>query len=223
VSDCASGRECAAPGAVADGPLCPECLHRAAVDVAELPTDYADLGRELTPDERGLRRRVGGDDERPIPLALHVEALQRSIFWALTVWEPPVREAAGLSPERTRGVRDGWAVEAAAKVIAPRLPILAALGPTWGYADGLDAGPVERDGVDAVVTLRTLHRRARAVCGLTCRDIDLPGHCPGCGAAALLRRDGTETVRCGVCDDRRTYDDYRRYVGLMLIDYMGAQ
>lgn len=225
---CAAGPQCAgydrATGAGAaadagDGPLCPGCLRAAAADIAALPRDHADLTRELVPIERGLSHVAApGADDAGVPLALDVEALQRSIFWALTVWEPPVREAAGLSPERVGGVRDAWAVARAAAVIAPRTDVLAALGPTWGFADGLDAGPVARDGEHAVAQLRGLHRRARAVAGLTRLVYELPGECSRCGAAALRRTNGSDTVRCEVCERRWTYDDYQRYVGLMLVE-----
>ncbi len=226
MSACVAGEHCAAfdsatkePADAFAAPLCDECLRVAAADVAALRFDYDDLGRELAPAEQGMSRRVAcGDDDDTVPLALHIEALQRSIFWALTVWEPPVREAAGLTRERTRGVRDRWAVDTAVTVIAPRVVVLARLGPTWGYAEGLDAGPVARDGVWALSNLRALHRRARAACGVNRWTFTLPGECSRCGAAALLRRDGSDTVWCGACDQRWTYDDYRRYVGLMLAE-----
>lgn len=197
--------------------LCRPCLDAAARDIAALALDYRDLAQRL-PGGGGaaLSGRVSGTAEPGTPLALDIEALMREIHWTLTVWEPPVREIARLPPERTRGVRPGWAVRAAVGVIAPRVDVLAALPPVAGYGKGLDAGPVVQDGLDAVWTLRELHRRARAALGLTRLVHRLPGDCSDCGAAALRRDDGSDTVRCAQCDCRWTYDDYRRYVCMIL-------
>lgn len=221
---CAAGVGCVSydprtqqAGTAHRAPLCPACCQRTGLQISALARDYADLEGELMPTQRGLgARSVSSGDDTGTPLAVGVEALQRSILWALTVWEPPVREAAGLPPERTRGVREGWAVAAAVRVLAPRVEVLAALGPTWGYAEGLDAGPVARDGIWAVGDLCHLHRQARTVCGLTRRTFHLPGECSRCGASALLRVDGADIIRCGRCDQRWTDDDYRQYVSLTL-------
>jgi LSD1 subclass zinc finger protein len=222
---CLAGRRCVTfdrrsdcPGvAVRNAPLCSGCLGRARADVAALPSDYRALAAELLPAGRaGSARVTGGDEDAPVPLALHIEALQRRIVWTLTTWEPPVREAAGLPAERSGPVRDAWAVSQAAALLAPRVDVFAALGPTWGYADGLDAGPVLRDGVYGLDTLCALHRVAEQVTGRARRTRRLPGECSGCRAWTLLREDGSDTVRCGTCQRRWTYDEYRQYVGLLL-------
>lgn len=207
------------PGRTAqDSPLCASDLENASKDIARLPSDYDRLRAELVPADRGDPGVIAADDDDNIPLALDIEALRRAIYWALTVWEPPVRERAGLPDCPSGPVRDRWAVHHAAAVIVPRTAILAALPGVWGYADGLDAGPVERDGLDAIRQLRHLHRHARYVAGITRRTLRLPGWCSRCGAPALSRRDGGDTVRCETCEQTWTYDDYRRYVGLMLVE-----
>jgi hypothetical protein len=219
---CTAGRSCAAYDRVgrapapadAGGPLCRACCARAESDIRALPIDYWELQDELVPGRATELGRRGGSPDR-VPLALHVEALQRDIVWTLQVWEPPVREVAGLPPEQTRGVRDSWAVAVAAGVVAPRIGLLVALGPTCGYADGLVAGPVERDGLYAVESLRRLHRLARSALGLTRRVFVLQGDCSGCGATALRRRDASDTVWCDACNGRWSFDDYQRYVGLV--------
>ena len=140
-------------------------------------------------------------------------------MWALTVWEPAVREADGLSPEIARGVRPGWAVANAVAVIAPRVPILHGLPPTACFADGLEAGPVERDGRYAVEQLRRLHRRARSILGITRLVFRLPGECSAsCVGWTLRRAAGSDTVWCASCNRRWTYDDYQKYVQLMTVD-----
>jgi hypothetical protein len=204
-------------GVAFPGPLCPGCLVRAAADIAHLPTDYVDLEAELVPGQRGMRARVsGGATGSAEPLALDVEALQRAIVHTLTLWEEPVREAVGLPDAVTRGVRDVWAVTVAAGVLAPRIAVLAALGPTLGYALGPECPPVTRTGVQAVTALRRLHRRAVTTLGVPRAIQALPGDCSGCGAAALRRSDGSDTVRCAHCGRRWSLDAYRRYAGLIL-------
>lgn len=224
MSGCAAGERCVAydratrtPGLAERSPLCPACVDAAGRDIGRLSWDYLDLAQRL-PGGSGasLTGRISGTPDAMSPLELEVDALMAEIHWTLTVWEPPVREAARLPPERTHGVRDGWAVRAAVNVIGPRVDVLAALPPTWGFADGLDAGPVLRDGLHAVASLCRLHRRSRVALGLTRLTHVLPGDCSGCGAAALRRDDGSDTVWCALCHRSWTYDDYRRYVCLIL-------
>jgi hypothetical protein len=198
--------------------LCGDCVNVISREVRLLRLDYADLARCMARRPGGMDTKISGTSPASTPpIDLTTEATRREIHWTLTTWEPVVREVAGLPPERTRGVRGSWAVSTAVSVIAPRIALLASLPPTWGYADGLDAGPVERDGVYAVSQLRRLHGRARRILGLTSRVVSLPGECSGCGAWSLRRDDGSETVYCKDCERTWSVDDYHRYVGLMLM------
>jgi len=197
-------------------PLCESCLTSSTRDIRSLALDFRDLSMNLARQGTAFRTSMVSESaELAVPMRLSVDELMREIAWQLQVWEPPVREAARLSPERTVGVRMGWAVAEAVAVIAPRVDVLAALPPTWGLAEGIDAGPVEHDGVWAVGALVGLHRRARSMLGLTRLITRLPGECSACGATALQRESGSETVQCAVCWEAWTHDDYRRYVGLV--------
>lgn len=226
IAECRSARRCVAYDratgragwpALDGGPLCDGCLGRAAADIAALPRDHAALAAELAPAGRGNAPHVsGGDPEAPIPLALPVDALQRDIAWALAVWEAPVREAAGLPCPPVPSWWAGRAVAAAVRVIAPRVRLLAGLGPTWGYADGLDAGPVERDGVAGISALSALHVAAERAVGATLATRMVQGLCQGCGAPALLRVDGSDSVACRVCERSQTLGQYEQYIGLIL-------
>lgn len=217
---CRAGHRCVAldpttrlPADAGTAALCDPCLDRAAADIAALPADYVALDAQLVPGRGGEGQRVGGGPvEAEVPINLHIEALQREIFFALTGWERPVRWVERLPDRSTGRVRDGWAVQRAARLLAPRVAILARLGPT----SILVAGPVVRDGVTGLAELRALHRRARVLVGDVRRPALLPGSCSGCGAMALHRDNGSDTVWCAVCHRRWTYDDYQRYVGLML-------
>lgn len=202
--------------------LCAECRIVAARDIWALKLDYRDLEQWLPRGGGAGGQRVAGTVDPPTPLRLTVDELQRDIAWTLGVWEPVVRELAGLAPERTIGVRQGWAVSTAVDVIAPRVRLLANVPLTWGYADGLDAGLVERDGLHAIASLRLLHRRARAMLGLSRLVVRLPGECSGCGAVALEREGGSDSVICGHCRRRWSEDEYRRYVGLLVAEMAPA-
>lgn len=204
-------------GSPVRGPLCVDCLTVAHREIRSLVLDYRDLAQRLVP-TAGVGMRISGTPDPVAPMNLDIDALMSAIVWTLTVWEPPVREAARLPPMPDGAVRGGFAVASAVRVIAPRVDVLAALPPTWGFADGWAAGPVERDGVAAVDSLRELHRRARHVLGLTRLVHRLPGACSGCGLSALRRDDGSDTVRCDGCGRRWTHDDYQRYVGLLLAE-----
>jgi hypothetical protein len=226
MTGCGAAERCAGydraarrPAPAADhAQLCDDCLRLARRDVAALVWDYADLEHRIPAGGGGLNTRVSGHRDPPTPIDLGVDALQRAIAHTLTVWEPPVREAAGLPRERTRGVRPGWAVAAAAGVIAPRVALMSTLGPVSGFHDGWDAGPVDHTGLDGLAALRRLHGRSRAILGATRLVHRLPGACSGCGMEALRRQDGRETVYCAACARRWTWDDYRRYVGMVLQD-----
>jgi hypothetical protein len=197
--------------------LCGPCLDAASRDLMALPRDFADLEALLPASTAGaLRTRVSGSGEAPSPLNLGVDALQRAIHAAVTAWEPAVREAARLAPERTRGVRDGWAVAAAVDVMAPRTALISTLAAQWCLQDGVETGPVFRDGCEALRAFRGLHGQARAILGVRRLVHRLPGECSRCGLEALRRPDGSESVFCAGCGQRWTWDDYRRYVSLIL-------
>lgn len=203
--------------------MCDGCLGRGRFDIEALRRDYAALTAELVP--AGGRPRdahvSGGDPDAPVPLALNIDALQRDIAWTLAVWEPPVRELLGLDTPPAGNVRGSWAVGRGARLLARQVRALAALPPTWGYADGLDAGPVERDGVYAVASLRTLHGTAQRMLGATTAaplTTSLPGSCPSCGATgSLLTADGSGRVLCAVCGAAHSRDEYRRSYGMGIV------
>jgi hypothetical protein len=199
--------------------LCSRCEREASRDVQLLPFDYVDLSQFLP------RRPVRPDTKtaRPVPqstppIDLHIERLRSDIAWALQVWELPVREAAELAPAIHEAVREGHLVQKAVEIIAPRVDLLAGLPAVAGYARGLDAGPVEVTGLEGLDQLRALHRRARRMLGVGRLVMSLPGDCSECGAWALRRRDGTDTVYCAQCRCRWSYTEYTRYVGLMIVN-----
>lgn len=195
---------------------CAGCETASAAVIGRLPFDYFDLMRHCErrhgARQAGIARQVPGSSP---PIDLHIDALARSIAWTLTTWEPAVREAARLAPETTRAVRQGWAVSTAAAVLAAHVATLAGLRAVPCYADGPAVPPVTRDGLDAIAECHRLHQRTAAALGIAQVVIILPGLCSnGCNGSTLRRIAGAETVWCGSCNRRWTYDEYRTYVRL---------
>lgn len=224
-----------------DCPLCPDCLRVAERDVRQLPYDYVDLEQLVPPSlgewSDGQPKR--GKGELPLPLRELVLVLQRHIWWVLTAWEPVVRELDHLSDEVRTGVREGWAVQRAAQMIAPRVHKLARVGPTdmADYPDFNDqiARALVWDprlrrtidhttpaGADGVLHLMRLHSQARAMTGLTKRVRRLPGSCHECLQDDVLRqhepsRAGDDPpVWCDDCGAWRPYEDYERLMRLVV-------
>ena len=189
------------------------CFEASGRDVAALPLDFRDLGR-LAPAANGPGQRVTGTFAPAVPIDLGADALQRDIAWLLGVWEPPVREAAGLPPAPELRIRPGRLVARAAAVLSAKLSDFLALGDTWGYPDGLEAGCVARSGLYGVASLRRLHSRAQWALGLTEPVTHVPGMCSRCGSSALTRTTGSDAVSCGHCGLWISDDEYRAYVGM---------
>jgi hypothetical protein len=216
------------PALTDDLPVCEGCLLAGERAVPALVLDYRDLEQHLPPS-----LGVWGDgqpasrDDHPVPLNLAVEACQREIWHVLTCWEEIVREREKLSDSVTRQVRAGWAVQAAAQILTPRVRLLAAIGPVLlcGYPS-LDEDELQRyEGIEyadvpgwrGVVDFTRLHNRARTLLGLTspqpervqlvpCRDCDL---------LTLYRVPAEDTVRCGSCSAIFTLAEFRRWAGLV--------
>jgi hypothetical protein len=209
--------------------LCEGCLLAAERAVPALVLDYRDLEQHLPPS-----LGVWGDgqpasrDDHPVPLNLAVEACQREIWWVLTTWEELVRERERLSDSVTRQVRAGWAVQAAAQILTPRIRLLAAIGPVLlcGYPS-LDEDELQRyEGIEyadvpgwrGVVDFTRLHNRAQRLLGLTatrpeiCQGI----YCRECDLVNVLYREpGSDDVLCGSCRLRYSRADYLEWVGLL--------
>lgn len=219
-------------------PLCPECLRTAARDIALLPHDYVDLEQQLPPSlgewSDGQPR---GSGEPPAPLRTHVEALQREIVHVTTTWAAELRSRTNLVELPTRGVRDGWALQRAVDTLAPRVRMLAQLPPTAVFPTSVEDTPQDVAGWEAVLQLAELHHRARTlILGRGRRRFWVPGECWQEACAEAHRQavvDGTPRgewlwrsepsfardeppVYCRYCGQYRTYDEYRRYVELLV-------
>lgn len=230
---CAADSRCVAWDSVArqpawtDGaPLCVDCLTVCGQDIGRLVADYVALEQVLAPGSGG-GEFVSGTRERPVPLRLGVEALQARMLHVLTTWEAVVRDVCGLSDSVEDGVRDGWAIQAAVKILEPRVRRLAALGATEVYPTGCEDDPTDMTGMEALLAMRDLHRDAHRMLGLTRKVNRLPGECPRCGLGTLVAPDGTEhpalardngkdEVVCQACGHWMEREEYERYAGLVV-------
>lgn len=206
-------------------PLCDTCLDAAPRDIEALPLDYRDL-EQLLPPALGVwgDGTPHGTDQRA-PIRLGVEALQRQIWAVLVTWEQVVRDSDRLSDIALLGVRDGFAVSRAVRVLSPRVQLLATIGPVtvqdYPLIDVETAtvyhGHVyeQVSGARGILDLVRTHAKARSVLGLTAPVRRLPGVCDKCSRPDLRqdqpREAGDEQpVYCGSCRLTMTYSDWEK-------------
>lgn len=232
---CLAGRHCrrydprtqTAAVASETRPLCDMCLTSAARDIGLLPYDWRDL-EQLIPRSLGQwgDGQPGHGSEAPIPLNVHVEALQAEIWWLATTWAEVIGDVQHLAAPPARH-RNGGAVGAAVAVLVPRVEALARVGPVeladYPYPDESTTRYRTLEltyltGAQGVLDLGYVHQRARGVLGLTRDTRRLPGHCQaaGCGRAELQQENGSETVCCGWCGATQTREQYEAYGNLFL-------
>lgn len=235
---CAAGERCSAfdrrerlaAELQGPGPLCDPCISAGERAVGALVLDYRDLESHLPP-SLGVwgDGQPRGSGELRVPMRLAVEALQAEIHWLLTAWEQVVRERERLSDSVTRGVRAGWAVQAAAQILQPRVRLLALLGAVEfaGYPSLDDSESYRWMGIEhaevpgwrGVLDLVRLHQRAFRLQGLSaaapepidgvpCKNIE-------CDEKDLYRELGNDGVFCGSCGKRYTQEEYESWVRLV--------
>ena len=222
---CLAGADCKARdehGNPADDswPLCWWCLEAAQGPVEGLPADYAGLEQQIP--RRGSARGDGMPHARHVDAALPINEdafdLQRELWWLVTAWEEVVREAAGLPmvDDWSKRRRDGAAVAAAVRVLAPRLDVLCRVesAEMWGYPGF--AGFTVVAGWQGVLDLSALHYRAQGALGLSGGDGELivGVACPKCEIRSKLRRT-VDGVHCGGC---KTQFETAEYAGWVLED-----
>jgi len=197
-----------------DQGLCDGCLRAGEAAVAGLVLDYVDLEQHIAA-PRGAVEHVSGTRAPPIPLALGVEALQREIWLITVTWAEVLVDVDRLA-ELPGRVRDGYAVQWAAAIIAPRVGRLAALPPTTVMPYGPDGEAAEHTGAEGLLAMVALHGRVRAALGLTRLVHELPGECRSCGQPFLRRENGSDEIFCAGCFAWwGSSDDYHAYAELV--------
>lgn len=223
-----SGHDCLSPGFVGDDstPFCPACLREIAAAIGELPSIYVGLANRLIK-TGGVGEEAHTSHNKPgsrPPIDLRVDEVMRRIVRTVGVWEIALREHLGLPGVATGKVRPGFRTARAVMLLTHQLDDLVAMPLMMISTGRADTGHVVfRDGVDAVLELKTLHRMATAVLGLNESVVRLPGDCPGCGALTLRRRDGGDEVWCDLCKRRWPYPEYQRYVSLMTTERLNSK
>jgi len=212
-------RHCA--GADLDGPLplCRPCLDHATQAVPLLVHDYRDLEQIIPkPMSQWSDGQPRGSGEPPIPMQLHVEALQAEIWWLTTCWAEVLTDVHHLA-DPPRHVRRGFDVQWAVQLLTPRIEVLARVPavPMLFYPHTADTLSAVTGG-QGLLDLASAHDRARPMLGLTEPTYVLPGRCQakGCGAAELRVADGSDTVWCDRCRAVMSRDDYDRLGNVFL-------
>lgn len=201
----------------ADG-ICDTCARHVERAIAELPASYTRLNAIL-----GHGSTVGGEPVRmtrelPIPIRVHVEALQREIVTETEAWAASVADVLHVEWTPAGGVRPGWTLDRACHLLSASQSAFFALRDVkhilW---DGDERYIAVRDGLDGALSLLRLQHRVRIVLGAARLVHRLPVPCPRCEAMALEREDGTESIDCTDCGTRYTWDEYE-HLCLCLVD-----
>ncbi|WP_156959453.1 hypothetical protein [Nocardia sp. BMG51109] len=181
--------------------LCRPCEEHAFADIRQLRDDWLLLSAARTEQTRaGGGPKVSRSAELPVPIRLAADTLLTQITEEAYRWA-----------QRLPGDGDDLTV------ITSHLGTLVDLPPqavtVWiPHPDGGDSiGETVMDGVDAVLRLAALHRRAVKALGLEeVRDNRLNEVCHVCGMAALTASVRTNLITCHACRNVWDQDEFAR-------------
>lgn len=140
---------------------------------------------------------------------LAVDALAHEIIYTAVVWEIAVRDRAGLSDAPNQHGQGTYVdLTRAQRILSGNWPVLLNLGPTK-YMSYEYRKPAESDGIDGILKLTELHRRARSRIGWTKQTHTVAGACGSCGREQLRHQDESEEVTCAACRWMCTWDAYQ--------------
>ncbi|WP_433568033.1 hypothetical protein ACQP1O_43080 (plasmid) [Nocardia sp. CA-151230] len=214
---CRQGRRCAArtrtpanewlaAGVERPDSLCRPCEERAFDAIRELGDDYQMLEVARTEIHSKVSApKVSGSSELPVPISLAADTLLSDIDTEALRW----------AFQLTRGepIPDSGALT----LVCTRLGTLVDLPPqlvtVWSpHPDGGDdTTTASLDGVDAVLRLADLHRRAGLVLGITPQRVNfLREPCHVCGLAMLEASVKTDMVKCHSCRNVWSQDQFAR-------------
>lgn len=203
--ECRQGRKCKARvkndegefhGAGVERPntLCRPCEDNAFEAIRQLADDYNQLAG-ATAEERSTTPgpKVSGSSELPIPIPLGIDSLMTEINEEAARWS---RRLPGDDP---------YEVGDCMSKICANLGTIVDMPPRqftmWTpHPDGGDSFiATVLDGVDGVLRLANLHRRAQAMLGITETTTYLSDPCPHCARKALAVSADQERVTCKGC------------------------
>lgn len=204
------------PGLSHHRQLCHGCNDKIRSELNLLRYDYVDLTQLLPPAE--VRNELG-KIARPKPEskpAMNMAAfhLRGHIAWLVAVVAAEVRKTVGGPRHHRLPVREGFALDADVKYLSERLDDVAALPVTRVWADPGKPARGELSGPQMLQALRSLHHRARKMCGTEAPMVTLPGWCPDCQTPSLRRQD--ELIWCVHCRRKFSAVEYGQAVRLQL-------
>jgi hypothetical protein len=197
--------------------LCPPDEAAGLDAIHRLPDDHANLQPLVWDKPQAGIGTVGSPFGPTVPVNLGADELANEIAYTAVVWEIAVRDRARLSDAPDLGARAiATDLRRAACILAAHYSALLALPPTdfMGY----DEKPATMDGVEAVLALTGLHRRASVMLGIASPTARVPGLCGECDAADLYHRDGSDKVTCGTCKAWWYWDTYQDGIALVPVD-----
>lgn len=221
---CSLGENCVvydrmtcAPGYSGHHCLCPGCTEASKSDLNLLRYDYVDLSQLIPlPDVRGEAGRIfRPKPESKAPIDVSVFTLRGDVAWFVRQAAEVLRWHSGTRLANPMPVREGYQLDTDVRYLIPRVDNLAGLPKFKIHWLPEDEERSELDGVELVLHIRRLHKRARKVCGTLPRLITVPGDCGPCGTPSLRRNsDDAAKIWCTHCKNTLTRDEYENRLRL---------
>lgn len=188
-------------------PLCEGCRNRARRELDLLRFDYVDLSQLIAKTDGHSEAKISRPKPESSPtIDLGVFTLRSQIAELARAAEQAVRIRLAMLHSAMRNVREGFALSSAVHFLYPRVDELAKT-PTvpTRFDDDCD----DLDGPQTLYLIGVLHRRARRVCGVDPRTVQVPGFCPSCSVPGLRRfNDDPERYWCAACHTQFGQQDY---------------
>lgn len=194
--------------------LCPECIHRVPLAVAELWSDYLALNRAVIDPTHlaGTGAGVHSTPTPPVPVDVHAAALMSEIA------EEAHRCAECIADRLHMSAPPATSVGRCLDLIEVNVDVLLGVPPhaamTWNRA-GDDRIVVELDGPALAVRLVELHRRARLAVAADVGRERMPLPCPLCEHSTVGRWHGSVEIDCRSCGRVWTPEEYRQMTQIL--------
>ncbi|MET1007369.1 MAG: hypothetical protein ABWX96_17600 [Propionibacteriaceae bacterium] len=206
------------PGYSIGNPICDSCRLEAMQLFKSLRLDYVDLSQLLPKTET---RNDAGKIFRPKPESMPAMnmapfTLRADLVYFVGVVARVLRRKLGLPTGYAGPVREGYQLDNDVNWLAFRMDELVKLGPVSAFFADTEM-PEQLTGVEMIDRARSLHLKARRMCGTEPAVIKVPGFCPYCSAQGLRRNDdNAERLWCQSCHAKLSDIDYARVVLLQL-------
>lgn len=201
-----------------NGPLCYACIQDWRALFNKLRFDFYDLTQlfpvQNSPAELGKMWRPKPESKEPVNAAAF--GLREDLVMAVRIAAGALRKQRQLLVQQNYPGRDGWRLDEDTRWLAEHVQQLAGVSDVVWPADGMRPQQTV-DGLDLLARLRSVHLRARRMCGTEPAVVAVPGYCPGCGAPRLARHDDdTGRYWCRGCRKQLSNDDYVQLASLSL-------